>query len=217
MIVYINKTASNQTLHRALFRLASGLHSQSVCQPSSASERGRYAVLGGRRNLMSTMIYLAVLLLAVPLAAAAGIFGEGYSSAEPGAPSALHFRTFTIYTLQEACRKSPVPAGLRIFPNPLRMSVGDRIHRSNVSEHPSELVIEAYDKNGAFLPAVPVVVNTLEVSNVVGSRSDWDYFEALREGEDELAVFWACAPPDGTPVEARVRIIVTSRTAEVVD
>ncbi len=165
---------------------------------------------------MRATVYLAV-LLGVPLAATAGIFGEGYSSAEPGAPSAIHFRAFTIYTGAEACRGSPVPVELRVLPSPLRMSVGDRIHRSNVDRHPSELVIEAYDKDGAFLPAVPIVVATVEVQNVVGSRSDWDYFEALREGEDELVVGWACSAANGTPVEARVRILVTSSNANAVD
>ena len=166
---------------------------------------------------MRATFYLTVLLLAVPPAAIAGIFGEGYSSAKPGAPSAVYFRAFTIYTGQEACEKSPVPVELRIFPNPLQMSVGDRIHRSNVDEHPSELVIEAYDKDGAFLPAVPVVVNTIDAQNVVGARSDWDYFEAIREGEAELVVGWACAAPDGEPVEARIRILITSGNAEALD
>jgi hypothetical protein len=156
----------------------------------------------------------AVLSLAIQPAAAGGVFGEGYSSAEPGGTAAIHFRVFTIYTGQEACEKSPVPTELRILPNPLRLNVGDRIHRTNGDEHASELVIEAYDKDGLFLPSVPIVVNLIDVQSVVVSRSDWDYFEAIRAGEDELVVGWACPGPDGSPVEVRIRILVTRVNAE---
>jgi len=162
-------------------------------------------------------VYLIVLFLGTPRAADAGTFGEGYSSVEPGGPSSISFRAFTIITGREACEKSPRPAELRIFPNPLRMRVGDRIHRSNVDEHPSELVIEAYDDRGAFLPAVPIAVSTIDAQRVTGSRSDWDYFEALGEGEAELVVFWPCTTPGGPNVEARVRILVTASNAEAID
>jgi len=158
---------------------------------------------------MKAAKYLAILLLSMPAAVAADIFGEGYSSSEPGGPSAIFFRAFTLYTGQEVCDRSPLPAELKIFPNPLRMKVGDRIHRSNVDEHPSELVIEAFDKDGAFLSGVPIIVNTVGVQNVIETRSDWDYFEAIQEGEDELVVSWACATAGGVPVEGRVRIVVT--------
>ena len=161
---------------------------------------------------MRATVYVAVLFLATPVAVAGETFGEGYSSTEPGGPSAIYFRAFTIYKGKEACEKSPLPVEFRIFPNPLRMKVGDRIHRSNVHDNPSELVIEAYDKDGVFLPAVPIVVDTIDAQHVTGSRSDWDYFEAIREGEAELVVGWACATPDGVPVEKRLRILVTSLT-----
>jgi hypothetical protein len=150
-----------------------------------------------------------VLSLVIPLAAAGGIFGQGYSSAQPGDPAAIYFRAFTIYAGQEACEQSPVPAEFRILPDPLQLKVGDRIHRTNFDEHTSELVIEAYDKDGLFLPAVPIHVDLVDVQSVVESRSDWDYFEAVRAGEDELVVSWACAAPDGSPLEERVRILVT--------
>jgi hypothetical protein len=114
---------------------------------------------------------VAVLLLAIQPAAAGGIFGEGYTSAEPGGPATIRFREFTIYTAQEACETSPLPTELRILPNPLRLKVADRIHRTNGDEHASELVIEAYDKDGLFLPSVPIVVNLIDVESVVVSRS----------------------------------------------
>jgi hypothetical protein len=159
------------------------------------------------------LVVVAVLSLAIPLAAASEIFGEGYSSARPGGPAAIYFRAFTIYTAQEACAKSPVPAEFRILPDPLELNVGDRIHRTNGHEHASELVIEAYDQDGTFLPSIPIIVNLIDVQKVVASRSDWDYLEAIRAGEDELTVHWACPAPDDSSVEKRIRIFVTPGTA----
>lgn len=179
----------------------------------AAPPTGRLAELVKAATLRLGPI-VAVLLLALPSAAAGGVFGEGYSSAVPGGPAAIHFRAFTIYTGQEACAKSPVPAELRIVPNPLQLNVGDRIHRSNGHEHVSELVVEAYDRDGVFLPSVPIIVNLIDVQSVVASRSDWDYFEAIRAGEDELVVYWACPAPDTSSVEKRIRIVVTSESAE---
>jgi hypothetical protein len=150
------------------------------------------------------------LLFLFPLSALAGIFGEGFSSSVLGGPSDIRYRAFTIYTAQEACAESKLPAVLRVRPNPLEMTIGDRIHRTNVERNPSELIIEAYGEHGEFLPGVPIIVSTVDVQNVTASRSDWDYLEAVREGEDELVVGWACKTSDGVPLEARVRIVVES-------
>jgi hypothetical protein len=77
----------------------------------------------------------------------------------------------------------------------------------------AELLADLHD--GLFLPSVPIVVNLIDVESVVVSRSDWDYFEAIRAGEDELAVGWACPGPGGSPVEARIGILVTRGNADV--
>lgn len=154
--------------------------------------------------------YLASVALLLPVSALAGHFGEGYSSAEKGAPSDIYYRAFTIYTQQEACAISARPAELRVFPSPLILKVGDRIHRTNVEMNPGDLIVEAYAEDGEFLPAVPIIVYTIDRQNVVSARSDWDYLEAMREGEDELVVAWACGSADGPPLEARVRLVVTA-------
>lgn len=164
---------------------------------------------------MRAAVYLTALFLAGTPVVNAGTFAEGYSSVEPGGPSSIYFRAFTIITGRQECEKSQRPVELRVFPNPLRMNVGDRIYRSNIEEHPGELVVEAYDEGGNFLPAVPIIVTTIDVQKVTGSQSDWDYFEAIGEGEAELVVFWLCAAPNGAHVEARVRVLVTSSNAEV--
>ncbi len=154
--------------------------------------------------------WIVLLLLHMP--AFAGAFGEGYSSTVPGGSANINFRAFTIYTRQEACEKSPFPSELRVLPNPLILKIGDRVHRSNVSNESSELSVEAYGSSGEFLPAVPIIVSTADVQNVTASRSDWDYLEAVREGEGELVVSWACTSPDGQQLEARVQIIVTTNS-----
>lgn len=157
---------------------------------------------------MRTIAFFGALSFLVPLSVLAGTFGEGYSSATPGGPAAIYFRAFTIHTEREACAKSANPVELRVYPNPLLLKIGDRIHRSNVDTRPSELVVEAYGENGEFLPALPIAVSTMDLQNVTTSRSDWDYLEAVREGEDELVVAWACAGRNGVPIVTRVRIIV---------
>ena len=155
---------------------------------------------------MKVAINLTGLGCLLPCACLAGVFGEGFSSAVQGGPSDISLRAFTIYTLQEACEESAVPAELRIQPDPLALKVGDRIHRANVDPDQSELIIEA----GEFLPAVPVVVSIIDLVGVTQSRSDWSYFEAIRVGEDVIVVAWPCTQPGEPWLEARVRLVVAS-------
>ena len=154
------------------------------------------------------MAGFALLALLVPAPGMTGHFGEGYSSSVPGGPADIRYRAFTLYTAQEACARSPHPDRLQVRPEPLIFKVGDRLHRSNVENRVSELIIEAYGADGEFLSAVPILVSTSDRQNVTAARSDWDYLEAVREGEDELVVAWACPTPDGLPLEKRVRLIV---------
>ena len=138
------------------------------------------------------------------------VFGEGYSSSAPGAPSEIALRAFTIYTLQDACAKSAAPSELKVLPNPIELRVGGRIHRSNVDEQRSELIVEAYGADGGLLPRAPIIVSTLDAHGVTRSRSDWDYLVAVAEGEAELIVESPCQAPRGTrPVES-VRIVVAA-------
>ena len=169
--------------------------------------------LGGIRRCsrrMKAAINLTSIGCLLPFACLAGEFGEGFSSMVPGGHSDISFRAFTIYTLQEACEKSAVPAELRVLPNPLVLKVGDRIHRSNASPSQGELIIEAYGEDGEFIPAVPVIVSTMDVQGVTAARSDWDYFEAIRTGEDDIVVAWPCTQPDEPWLEARARLLVVS-------
>lgn len=130
---------------------------------------------------------------------------------KPGAPAEIQFRAFTIYTGAEECKKSRQPAELRVHPDLLRLKVGDRVHRTNVNRHKSELVIEAYSEDGEFLSAIPIFVSTIDNSNVTRSRSDWDYLEAIKAGEADLVVGWACSSPGGKPVRTHVHVIVTNQ------
>ena len=156
-------------------------------------------------------VVTAILMLLAPPDSLAGQFGEGYSSMVPGGPSDLRYRAFTIHTGRETCDLSAAVSEFRVSPNPLLLKVGDRIHRTNVDSHISELVIEAYGASGEFLPAVPIVVSTIDSQRVTETRSDWDYFEAVREGEDDLIVQWACpASGEGESLLETVRIIVGS-------
>jgi hypothetical protein len=95
----------------------------------AGGESARYA----RSLTPRWLVYLALLVIPYPLSASGGIFGEGYSSAAPGAPAGISFRAFTIYTGQDACAKSALPSKLKVLPNPITLRVGERIHRTNAS------------------------------------------------------------------------------------
>ena len=136
-----------------------------------------------------------LLSLALYTSSAAGFtFAEGTSSAELGVPAQIFYRAYTIYTLQEACDRSAVPASLSVRLTHRKVSVGTRVHRDSGSE----LIVEAYDEGGKFLPSVPIVVAVLADPGVIGSRSDWDYFEALTPGEAEVRVSWICRRVEGS-------------------
>ena len=84
------------------------------------------------------------------------------------------------------------------------INVHDRIHRNERSE----LVIEAYNAKGEFLPAVPIAVAIDADERVLGSRADWDYLEALRPGRGVIKVWWHCPGPI---VSAKLPINVVDR------
>jgi hypothetical protein len=138
---------------------------------------------------VSVRCKLLLLTLALYAGTAAGFtFAEGTSSSEPGAPAQVFYRAFTIYASQEACAQSPIPRSLSVRLTHAQLTVGTRVHRDSASE----LIVEAYDETGKFLPSVPIVVSVLADNSVIGSRGDWDYFEALGPGEAEVRVAWLC-------------------------
>ena len=151
-------------------------------------------------SALQLSLLLSVAVWATP--AAAFTFAEGTSSTEPGAPSAIFYRAFTIYTGQEACASSRTPASLRVHLRMEEVGVGTRVHRDS----PSELVVEAYDDAGTFLPAVPIVVEVLANTGVVASGGDRDYFEIIGPGEVEVVARWLCAEVRGS-----VRLGVSSQ------
>ena len=158
------------------------------------------------RTAYSFTVMIATLLL--PMSVHAGVFGEGYSSQEPGESASISYRAFTIYKLQEVCKGLAAPRELRVHPNPIVLKIGDRVHRSNADIKVSELAVEAYGPSGEFMPAVPILVSTVDVQNVTSTRADWDYLEAVKLGEDDLEVSWACPRPRGQGIATRAKIIV---------
>ena len=204
-----NKQMQRTVIRRHVRAACASLHCAHAARWTRWS-RGRSTARYAGSLALGRLVYLALLLVPSGLWASGGIFAEGYSSPAPGAPSQISFRAFTIYTWQDACAKSGTPSELKVMPNPITLNVGDRIHRTNVSEQRSEIIVEAYGARGLFLPAVPIIVSTVDPNGVLANRSDWDYFEAVGEGEAELVVGWACQQSGGAPLQASVRIIVTS-------
>lgn len=132
-------------------------------------------------------VSLALALLAAS-PASAFMFAEGHSSAKPGASAALSYREFTIYLAEEACAHSPVPSRIEVRLARSSLSIGERIHRTSSSE----LIVEAYDEEGRFLPEIPILVDVDAPLDVAGSRADWDYLEARGAGEAKVVVTWLC-------------------------
>lgn len=147
---------------------------------------------------------------------ALGSCQEGYSSAQPSVPANIYYRAFTIYTLQEACEKSPKVSTLSIrLPN-TRIQVGDRIKTNAPDDSTvSDLVIEAFDAEGHFLPSVPVHVGagsqgrTVDFDpGIIYRDASMDYWEARLPGKFDLEVSWACSHDAQSVVQDSVTIDV---------
>lgn len=135
---------------------------------------------------------------------------ETYTADVPGSPVALHSRSFSLGIMPEVCSKSPAPSKL-VLRDPIRLRVGQRIERmAQVPENSQDdVIVDAYDEHGTFLPHVPVTISVLDPQGILAFRSDGDYVEAVAVGEAGLEVFWACASPEGPVIQARARVIVT--------
>ena len=160
------------------------------------------------RHATQPGVAIALLLASTVVAAViadTGHFGEGYSSATQTTPAEIHYRMLSLGNWQQICDASALPDRLSLKPDPLRLNIGERIHRSGAAE----LVIEAYDAQGRFVPRVPILLVLIDPQDITTSRSDWDFFEAKQPGEAWIGVRSACAKDIEPSLEFRARIIVT--------
>jgi hypothetical protein len=72
--------------------------------------------------------------------------------------------------------------------------IGERIRRTSASE----LIVEAYDQDGHFLPRIPILVNVDAPLDVVRTRADWDYLEAKGVGKVKVTGTWLCGNVNGS-------------------
>jgi hypothetical protein len=143
---------------------------------------------------------------------------EGYSSAQPSIPARIYYRVFTIYTHQEACEKSPKVSVISLRLPSTRMRVGDKIKTNSPDDSiVSDLVIEAFDEDGNFLPAVPVYVMAVSQGKTIDydpgilyRDGSMDYWEARSPGKFDIGVSWACP-------SSPQNVVQDSVTIEVVD
>jgi hypothetical protein len=138
-----------------------------------------------------------VILVLTPLGAIAWSFAEGYTSATVDAVAPTGYRAFTTITGPEACDISPEPGGFRIKPDTIELKVGDRLYRD-------KLVIEAYSRNGEFLPTVPIVIDIVDTDEVLAGRSEWNYAKATKPGSATLLISWLCGS-----VRGPTKIVIT--------
>jgi hypothetical protein len=135
---------------------------------------------------------------------------EAYTADVQGLPVALHSRLFSLGVMPEICNKSPVPS--KFVPrDPIRLRVGQHIERiGQVPENrQDDIVVDAYDAKGTFLPHVPIRVTVTDPQGIIGYRPVGDYVEAVAAGEASFEVTWACGSDDGPRVQSRIRVIVT--------
>lgn len=126
---------------------------------------------------------------------------EGFSSAEPSIPANIYYRAFTIITLQEECEKSPEVSKITLRLANTTIEVGDRVHSNSPDDSTvSDLVIEAFDDEGNFLPSVPVHVGagsqgrTIDYDpGVIYKDASMEYWEARKPGKFDIGAIWACS------------------------
>ena len=149
---------------------------------------------------LATLSLLLLSLNASPIWAQG--FAEGYSSELPGEPARISNRAFTIYTKQDVCLASDTPTRFQLHQSAISLKVGDKIYRGGRTT----LVIEAYGEDGRFLPKVPIELLVIQESDILASRSDWDYLEALNEGTAEILIRGSCTGEQNIDVRIMVNI-----------
>lgn len=144
-------------------------------------------------------------------------FAEGYSSAVPGDSAKIYSRVFTLYNLEPACSATSVISELVISYGTKSLKIGDRIHRNTASdEQRTKLVIEAFDVEGNFIPAVPIYVDLFPMdeagirdTGTLFGYSDMDYQEVVRSGKVDILVRWGCSEYKGAGViDDRLKLTV---------
>lgn len=128
-------------------------------------------------------------------------FAQGYSSASLGDPAKIYYRAFTLHNLEPACSKTAPVSNLVVSHPKTRFTVGDRIYRNDPNSlKETEMVIEAFDETGNFVPSVPIDVQLIARdvtgaynSTVFHGYSDMNYTEAVMPGEFDIIVSWACS------------------------
>jgi hypothetical protein len=155
-------------------------------------------------------------LLMACLVAPAAVCEEGHSSAQPSAPATIHSRAFTIHTLQDACDDSPTVSSLVLTLRSTRIHVGDRINTNTVDNASvSDLIIEAFDADGNFVPSVPVYVGATSQGKtqeydpgIVYKDASMDYWEARLPGKFDIEAGWLCVSDTQQAVRDKVTVEV---------
>ncbi len=141
---------------------------------------------------------------------------EGYSSPSLGSPAKLSYRAFTIYTGQEACEKTPEVASLRIRLNRQMLRVGDKLQAYYLNDaEESDLIIEAFDLAGNFIPSVPISAEAFSIGRtanydpgIIYMNSSMNFWEARKPGHFAVTTRWYCGAPGSDGIRDEVIIEV---------
>lgn len=111
---------------------------------------------------------------------------EGFSAEERSSLASLENRIFTAESALEACANSSIPASLKISLVNDSLVIGDKLNFEDI-------LVEAFDESGDFLPSVPVIVSTLSQDGMLSAHPDWEYVEVFSYGFATLMVSTYCA------------------------
>lgn len=110
---------------------------------------------------------------------------EGFSAEERSSLASLRNRFFTAESALEACDDSSIPASLEISLVNASLVIGDKLNFEDI-------LVEAFDENGDFLPAAPVIVSALAQDGMLSAHPDWEYVEVSSYGYATLMVHSYC-------------------------
>ncbi|MCO1336897.1 hypothetical protein MO867_21450 [Microbulbifer sp. OS29] len=128
------------------------------------------------------------------------LISEGFSSSTPNMAAGVHYRAFTTTMREAMCESGDLATSLKVVPEAIILQKGDLWH-------PQSLVIRAYNKNGDYIPSVPVTISVDETEAIKVNVSE-NWIQAISAGSSSLVVGPACKNRSQVKLKTIVPIIV---------
>ena len=116
----------------------------------------------------------------------------GYSASRQGDSASLIKGSLNKEEQIQECSQAPRPSSLEIKLSNPDLRPGDKIYLE-------DFIIEVFDKNGDFIPEVPVIVYVLSQEGMLETDPNWDYIEVFSYGHADFFAESYCSEPFGRP------------------